>query len=199
MSRWHVRGAAWMSAALLLTFGAGRAHAQAGVRPSAAVGPQAAGWQENHLTLLETDPDPARRRQAAATLGQYGDGQAIRALAKAAAFDPDRAVRVAGGDAIAAIRQRTHDDWIRPTPAPGPEYRERIVRAWYRLYLQREPDAGGLAQWVGELDRGTAPEAVQATLLGSDEYYKLHGGTLPRWLASLYRDLLGRSPSVEEI
>src|SRR5687767_9611259 len=98
MSRSPARGAACVAAVLLLLLGAGRALAQGGVRPSAGVGPQTAGWLDQHLTRLETDPDPTRRRQAAALFGQHGDGQVIRALAKAAAFDPDRTVRIAAGD-----------------------------------------------------------------------------------------------------
>ncbi len=38
-------------------------------------------------------------------------------------------------------------------PAPPPEYNnEQFVRLCYRLYLQREPDPGGLGFWTNDLN-----------------------------------------------
>lgn len=164
-------------------------------------GGDTASWSTFYLPVLQSDPDPMRRRQAAQMLGLHGDSQAIPVLAKAAAFDPDRDVRIASGDAIALIRHRTHQDWVKPRPPGlgGGNYHERLVRGWYQLYLHRAPDPGGLAQWVGELRRGTDPEAVQATLLGSDEYYKTHGGTSQLWVSNMFKDLLGRPASLMEL
>lgn len=174
-------------------------HAQHVIQPGVPVDPPSSTWRTLYLPILETDPSGLRRRQAALLIGQYGDGQAIPPLAKAAAFDTDREVRIAAGDAIALIRQRTHDHWINRPPLPLPGNAEQLVHDWYQLYLHRAPDPGGLAQWVGELNRGTPPELVQATLLASDEYYRRHGGTPHLWIANIFKELLGRTPSRDEL
>jgi hypothetical protein len=48
--------------------------------------------------------------------------------------------------------------------------------------------------WVGQLEAGMSPEAVEASLVASPEYFQAHGNTLTTWLGGLYQDLLGRTP-----
>src|SRR5262249_33933950 len=63
--------------------------------------------QENgQIEVLQSDPGGAARHEAARWLGLRGSVAAVAALANAAAFDPERQVRIAAGDAIALIRRR---------------------------------------------------------------------------------------------
>ena len=49
------------------------------------------------------------------------------------------------------------------------------MKALYLIYFNREADAGGLATWVGVLDRGEGIETVEAGLTGSDEFKSVMG------------------------
>ena len=147
-------------------------------------------------TLME-DPDPNRRRDAALSLGQRGSAAAVSRLASAAAYDPERSVRVAAGDAIAMIKRRSADDWaVRP---PAPNSFRQLVESWYSLYLNRAPDPTGVRDFVNRLSRGASPEEVQASIIGSDEYFRLHGSRPASWIAGMYADVLNRSARRDEI
>jgi hypothetical protein len=122
----------------------------------------------------------------------------IPVLAQAAAFDCDRQVRIAAGDAIALIRRRAVGDWIVRPPA-GPQHYVLVVESWYQLLLHRPSDPAGLRDYVDRLRRGIPPEDVLAGILGSEEYYKVNGERPRPWIAALYADLLDRSASRREI
>jgi uncharacterized protein YkwD/predicted secreted protein len=77
------------------------------------------------------------------------------------------------------------------------EYYSRFVTGAYRQYLKRDPDAGGLANWVSALQRGFTDEQLEAAFIGSSEYIHDHGGTGEAWVMGLYRDLLGRDPDAQ--
>jgi hypothetical protein len=156
--------------------------------------PQDSGQVET----LQADPDPGRRREAARVLGQRGSPAVILALAHAAAFDAERNVRIAAGDAIALIRRRGAGNWVRPPSGGGNNLRD-LVESWYQIYLRRPADPGGLRTQVDRLRRGAAPEEVQGAILGSDEYYQLQGGRPRAWVVGLYADVLDRSPAPREI
>jgi len=156
--------------------------------------PLEATWIET----LQSDPDAGRRREAARALGQRAGLSAINALAQAAAFDPDRQVRAAAGDAIALIRRRAAGNWVGRPPSGAHAYRE-LVESWYQLYLHRASDGTGLRDFVDRLRRGVSPEAIQAEILASDEYYRLHGSRPRSWVAGLYADVLDRSPLQQEV
>jgi hypothetical protein len=47
-----------------------------------------------------------------------------------------------------------------------------VVRNYYEQILRRSPDSGGLAFFVGTLQRGGREDDVQQVLLGSDEYFR---------------------------
>jgi hypothetical protein len=147
-------------------------------------------------TLLE-DPDAAGRREAARELGRRGSMASVSTLARSAAYDPNREVRMEAGDAIARIRRRVHEGWSggppRPTNFP------QLVDSWYRLYLNRQAEPQGMSDQIARLRRGDSPEAIQAGILGSDEYYRLHGSRRHAWIAALYSEVLDRSPSRREI
>jgi hypothetical protein len=89
------------------------------------------------------------------------------------------------------------NDWA-PRPPQPPRY-AALVTSWYYLYLDRAPDEHGLWDFVGRLRQGATPEAIQASIMGSAEYYRLHGLRDRSWVAALYTDVLGRSPSPREV
>src|SRR5947209_8668091 len=71
-----------------------------------------------------------------------------------------------------------------------------VVTMWYQKYLGRDPDAVGLQTWVNQLRRG-AP--VEASILGSDEYFARHGNTPESFVTGLYVEVLNRQPSAAEV
>jgi len=146
--------------------------------------------------LLE-NPDAGGRREAARELGRRGTAGAVPYLAKAAAFDPAREVRIEAGDAIARMRRRVAEGWAvgPPRPANFPQ----LVDSWYRLYLNRPAEPQGMRDQIDRLRRGDTPEEIQAGILGSDEYFRLQGSRRHAWVAALYADVLGRSPSRREV
>jgi hypothetical protein len=156
------------------------------------------GQDSIQIEILQSDPNAAARLRAARLLGMQGGQTAIPALAQAAAFDPDRQVRTMGGDAIAQIRRRTANAWAVRPPA-GLDSQRALVESWYQLYLRRAADEAGMRDYLDRLRRGVGPIDVQAAMLGSDEYYQLHGNRPRAWVAGLYADVLARSPSVREI
>jgi hypothetical protein len=85
-----------------------------------------------------------------------------------------------------------------PTPVPSAAptaNANRMVSRWYHHYLHRRPDATGLSNCVYQLQTGQTPTAVKGGLLGSDEYFQLHGSTPQGFVQGLYQDVLGKGPS----
>ncbi len=50
---------------------------------------------------------------------------------------------------------------------------EDLIRILYQLYLYRDADEAGLAEWVGQLNAGASLEAVADGLAGSAEFKKI--------------------------
>jgi hypothetical protein len=74
----------------------------------------------------------------------------------------------------------------------SPEHTDRAVGEAYREFLGRSPDSAGLAAHAGALQIGLSPERVDASILGSNEYFDRQGsGNIP-YVQALYRDVLGR-------
>jgi hypothetical protein len=154
-------------------------------------------FEVNAVQALSEDPDPAGRREAARDLGRRGSMAAVPHLARSAAYDPNREVRIEAGDAIARIRRRVGEGWAgRP---PQPTTFPQLIDSWYRLYLNRPAEPEGMRDQLNRLRRGDSPEQIQAGILGSDEYFRLHGSRRRAWIAGLYSDVLDRSPSRQEI
>jgi hypothetical protein len=78
-------------------------------------------------------------------------------------------------------------------------HEERLVQNFYLRYLQRPADPCGLDNWVRQLRCGMPPECVEAAILGSEEYYCLHGHCPRRFVQALYADVLGRAACGDEI
>jgi hypothetical protein len=74
-----------------------------------------------------------------------------------------------------------------------------LVEQAYQTYLKRTPDAVGLPYWIGQLQTGTSITALEASLTSSAEYMARQGKTKGSWITGLYRDILGRLPSVSEV
>lgn len=95
--------------------------------------------------------------------------------------------RLAGGTSRSAVAKEltASDEWI-----------EAIVRGLYEDTLDREPDAAGLAFWVGRIRSGSRSVAsVAASFYASPEYYRtIGGGTDTSWVTDLYRKVLHRDP-----
>ncbi len=88
--------------------------------------------------------------------------------------------------------------WSMPAWAGG-GWETSLVASWYQRYLHRNPEECGLRNWAGLLRCGKSPEEVEAGILGSDEYYHLHGCTPAGYVTGLYVDVLGRTPCHEEV
>lgn len=75
------------------------------------------------------------------------------------------------------------------------EYRTRQIQTYYSAYLNRTADSSGLSFFVAFLNSGGTLEQVQATLLGSAEYFANRGsGSNEGFLTALYQDVLRRKP-----
>jgi hypothetical protein len=88
------------------------------------------------------------------------------------------------------------DAQVQPPRGLNPD---RQVDQWYRQYLRRPVDADGLRDWAGKLRDGRPWEEVLGGILGSKEYFAARGGTNPRYVRGLYRELLGRAPGNAEV
>jgi hypothetical protein len=165
---------------------------------AAQLAPRAVAQDNGQIEILQSDPSGAARQEAARWLGLRGGVTAVAALAQAAAFDADRQVRIAAGDSIALIRRRAAGDWAQ-RPRQGGGDRRALVENWYQLYLRRPADPTGLADCLTRLRGGSGVLEVQAFILASEEYFRLHGSRQGSWVAGLYADVLDRSPSPREI
>jgi hypothetical protein len=74
-----------------------------------------------------------------------------------------------------------------------------IVKQTYEQYLHRCPDRDGFEAAVCCLRRGGSVEGFQAGVIGSDEYYRLHGCSPRGFVIGLYEDVLGREPECSEV
>jgi streptogramin lyase len=75
----------------------------------------------------------------------------------------------------------------------GLEYRTDAVEALYTQLLHRAADQAGLDGFLSFLGNGGSIEQVEAAILGSAEYYQMHGGTNDGFLSAVYQDVLNRS------
>src|SRR5205823_5533200 len=66
------------------------------------------------------------------------------------------------------------------------------VDALYERILGRHLDPLGQAYFIGGLDHGMTLHAVEATLLGSDEFYWRVGSRQDAYLQAVYQIVLGR-------
>jgi hypothetical protein len=74
----------------------------------------------------------------------------------------------------------------------SPEYRAKQVQALYQRYLHRDADPAGLQGFVAFLGAGGTLEQIAAMLVGSQEYFDLHGDSNDNFLGALFQEALGR-------
>jgi glucose/arabinose dehydrogenase len=85
----------------------------------------------------------------------------------------------------------------------SPEYRTRLVRGGYLVYLGREPSAAEINGWLALLGQGGAAnrpsprEQFFAGLLASLEFFENNGNADRPWVDALYTRLLGRPADVD--
>jgi hypothetical protein len=53
----------------------------------------------------------------------------------------------------------------------SPEYRQGLVQGYYRDFLGRDADAGGMSTWLNLLRQGGRDDQVIAAIVESDEYF----------------------------
>jgi len=93
---------------------------------------------------------------------------------------------------------------LQSSPDPGQRQHAarrlgRFVDRWYQHFLRRPADPQGLAAQVAAMRQGSPAEDVLASLVGSDEYFRLNGSYVPGWISAMYRDVFGRSPRPDEV
>ena len=80
------------------------------------------------------------------------------------------------------------------------EYYSNFITAAYNKYLNRGPDAIGLAYWLNLMqNQGLSDERLEAGFIGSTEYIADHGGAGQGWVVGMYENLLGRTPAPSEV
>ena len=72
------------------------------------------------------------------------------------------------------------------------EHRSGVINALYQQYLGRQADQAGINYWISVWKSTGGPEAVQAGIIGSAEYYQTAGGTDAAWVTALYQNILNR-------
>jgi hypothetical protein len=87
-----------------------------------------------------------------------------------------------------------------PYPQAGyPQSNAQLVAGWYQRYLGRQAESATVQTLAEQLDGGASPIEIQAGIFGSPEYYQRSGGRPWQFVAALYRDIVGRSPSRAEL
>ena len=66
----------------------------------------------------------------------------------------------------------------------------------YQAAFNRTPDQGGLINWIGQLDNGTAIVSVANAFINSAEFVKAYGNNLSNsaLVNALYANVLDRAP-----
>jgi hypothetical protein len=72
------------------------------------------------------------------------------------------------------------------------EYRSNFVQSLYGALLGRPASPSEISALVAALTGGATDEEIIAIIVGSVEYFHLHGDTNALFLNALYEDLLGR-------
>jgi hypothetical protein len=73
-----------------------------------------------------------------------------------------------------------------------------VVRGWYRDYLGREPGPE-LTAWVELLRGGMSPVDVQATILGSDEFFNSRGRDQQTFVLETLQAVTWQQPTANEL
>jgi hypothetical protein len=101
---------------------------------------------------------------------------------------------------VPAFAQATVGQQIYAQPAVQPQRSPEAeqVRMWYRDYLGREPGPE-LSAWVELLRGGMSPLDLQATILGSDEFFNQKGRDPQTFVLETLQAVTWQAPSNSEI
>jgi len=76
----------------------------------------------------------------------------------------------------------------------------QLVDHWYQTFLGRSAVADTNSYtWAEQLRQGSAPNAVLAGILSSDEYYSKGGRTPEGFIRNLFGDIVVRQPTPSEL
>jgi len=75
----------------------------------------------------------------------------------------------------------------------SPEYHSIVVAQFYSNLFHRNVDPLGQNNWTAFLAAGGTVEQLEANLLGSAEYFGLHGNNNTGYLQGVYQDVFGRA------
>ena len=149
------------------------------------------------LVATYSGTDALAPSSATAALEVAPPATADQAWTKAAYEDfLDRAPSATELDATAArLGLGTSRRVVAGELASSEEWIAVSIRRFYQDTLDRDPDASGLAYWVGQVRSGRRTlESVAAQLYSSSEYYRNAGGTDEAWVTDLYDKVLHRAP-----
>ena len=87
--------------------------------------------------------------------------------------------------------------WVAANFVVSTEFHSTIVTDDYHQMfgVNRNPDPGGLAYWVSQLNAGVHNERLLGLIGGSDEFYADNGSSPGTLVPALYSHVLGRSPA----
>lgn len=75
----------------------------------------------------------------------------------------------------------------------------RLVDGWYHRYLGRHADPLGARDHIFALKHGTPADVVEASILGSPEYYLRHGASAEGFVIGMFSEVVGRYPTRLEL
>src|SRR5262245_48648487 len=103
---------------------------------------------------------------------------------------------------VAGLAGNVHGQLSRPALTAGARDSsnrdEQLIRSWYRDYLGREVGPE-LKAWVELLRGGMSPLDVQATILGSDEFYNEKGRNTQTFVIETLQSTTWEEPSTAEL
>jgi hypothetical protein len=74
------------------------------------------------------------------------------------------------------------------------EYNDNTVNNLFQEFLGRNADLGALNAFSTQLTNGVGIQQIEATIIGSDEYFGNAGATNNGFIEAMYRDLVSRNP-----
>jgi hypothetical protein len=83
--------------------------------------------------------------------------------------------------------------------AQSAESYSNFITQAYQKYLGRPPLSSEVNAWLGPMQHGFTDEQLEAGFIGAPEYIANHGGHGAGWVTGMYKDLLGRTPTQDEV
>jgi hypothetical protein len=74
-----------------------------------------------------------------------------------------------------------------------------VIRQDYISFLGRTPENSGLNHWLTLLQSGFTRAFVASGIVGSNEFFQIHGNTNVAFVVAAFNDVLGRTPDSNEL